>query len=151
MKYSFFSFCCLCVAMIACKKDDDPTKSEIITQKPWYYEEAGLDQDKNGTIDIPPPAGFLMPCVTDNFITLAADGTGVVDEGPTRCAPQTPQTAPISWQLTNNETTLVLGGGSIIGISGQFRLNALTDTRLSLSKDTTISGFPLAIVINLKH
>jgi hypothetical protein len=94
----------------------------------------------------------LEPCDTDGFLLLAANGTGTVDEGPTKCDPGFPQSAPITWSFSTNETVLNLNGGGVLGINGQFKILELTDIKLSLSKDTTIpflgSG---ALIAHLKH
>jgi len=42
--------------------------------------------------------------------------------------------------------------GSVLGLGGQFKIVALTDTKFTLSKDTTISPLgSVALVVNLQH
>lgn len=156
MKYSFLIGLCFCLTLLSCSKEGSnssaPTKTELITKSSWKYDNAGLDVDKNGVIDIPAPAGTLEDCETDNFLILSANGRGTVDEGPTKCFVGAPQTVPITWAFSNNETILNLNGGGVLGINGQFKIIELTDAKLSLSKDTTISLFgSVALIANLKH
>jgi hypothetical protein len=154
MKYLLILSCIGLIANTGCSKDDSAsgeTKTELITKSSWKYENAGGDIDKNGTIDMPPPASLLQPCITDNFLVLNADGTGTIDEGATKCDPTLQQTTSASWSFSNNETVLNLSGNGLWGISGQFKIVTLNSTQLHLSKDTTISGIPLALLIQLKH
>jgi len=156
MKYPLLICLSFCFAFLGCQKDNSkssaPTKTELITKSSWKYDNAGIDLDRNGVIDIPPPAGTLEACDTDNFLLLAANGTGTVDEGPTKCVAGFPQSAPLTWSFSSNETVLNLNGGGVLGINGQFKILELTDIKLSLSKDTTIPFFgPVALIANLKH
>jgi len=156
MKYSFLTCLSFCLCLLSCDKGDskssEPTKTELITKSAWKYDNAGIDLDKNGVIDIPPPAGTLEACATDNFLTLTANGQGTVDEGPTKCDAGFPQSAPVTWTFSSSETVLNLGGGGVLGINGQFKILELSDIKLSLSKDTTIPFFgPVALIPNIKH
>ena len=143
-----------CLVFIACDKDDSddnntPTKTELITKSAWKFDDAGADADKNGSIDVS-FASQLPACQTDNTLTLSTGGTGTVDEGTTKCDPSLPQTIPVTWGFASNETLLNLGGGGLLGITGQFKIVTLTDGNLALSKDTSLLGFQ-SFVIKLKH
>ncbi len=156
MKYPLLICLSFCFALAGCQKENSkssaPTKTELITKSSWKYDNAGIDLDRNGVIDIPPPAGTLAACDTDDFLLLAANGTGSVDEGPTKCDATFPQSVPLTWTFSNNETMLNLNGGGVLGINGQFKILELSDIKLSLSKDTTIAFFgPVALIANLKH
>jgi hypothetical protein len=156
MKYSFVVCLCFCFAVLGCQKDNSnsslPTKTDLITKSSWKYDNAGIDLDRNGIIDVPPPAGTLEDCDTDNFLLLAANGAGTVDEGPTKCDAGFPQSFPLTWTFSSSETVLNLGGGGVLGINGQFKILELSDVKLSLSKDTSIAFFgTVALIANLKH
>lgn len=142
-----------CLIFFACKKDSSSTtttKTELISKTSWKYDDAGADADKNGTIDFS-LTSQIPTCLTDNTLTLSANGSGLVDEGTTKCDPSSPQTTPVTWSFANNETYLNIGGSGIIGIGGQFKIVTLDQTTLSLSKDTTYQGVPMAMVIKFKH
>jgi hypothetical protein len=152
MKYFIF-VSVICLGFLSCKKDSSssgPSKTELITQSSWKYDDAGADLDKNGTVDFS-FTSQIPACVIDNTLTLQTGGTGTVDEGATKCDPSTPQTAAITWGFTNNETSLNLGGGGLLGISGQFKIVTLDQNNLSLSRDTTYQGAQVAFVLKLKH
>ncbi|MBA2746348.1 MAG: hypothetical protein H0U44_09000 [Flavisolibacter sp.] len=140
----------------ACKKSDpDPvvTNTDLITSGSWKFETGGIDTDGNGSIDLTMGAGLLAPCIADNFADFSANGTGVANEGATKCDPAAPQTEPFTWAFTNNETRLNITGLNLFGLGNNFKITTLTETRLGLSKDTTLPGFPAAIslVVHLKH
>ncbi len=155
MKYSFFLLFIVTINAVGCKKDSsessEETKTEIITKSSWKYDNAGGDLDKNGSIDVPPPGALLQPCIIDNFIIFQANGTAIIDEGATKCDPLLTQTTAATWSFSNNETTLNLSGSGLVGLSGQFKILLLTNTQLHLSKDTTVTGIPLAFIVQLKH
>ncbi len=154
MKYSILLFCAAAVSIFSCKKDSsgsEESKTELITQSSWKYDNAGGDLDKNGSIDTPLPSSLLQPCITDNFIVFQANGTATIDEGATKCDPLLTQTTAATWSFSNNETTLNLSGSGLVGLSGQFKILVLNSTQLHLSKDTTVTGIPLALVVQLKH
>lgn len=155
MKYNLLALFFLPVFFMSCDKnssdeENEETKTELITKSTWKYESAQVDQNKDGTGDLPLPAGTIPACFLDNTITFQSNGTGTVSEGVSVC-PGAPASAPITWSFTNNENTLTLGGGSIAGISGQLKIVTLTDTKLTLSKDTSYLGFSAAILVNLQH
>ena len=156
MKYTLtiLSFCLL----FSCKKDEDtpPTKTEMITSSSWKYESGGVDQDKNGTVDLSFAAtGILQPCMLDNTVTFSTGGNGTTDEGATKCNAGAPQTSSFIWSFANNATELQVTGG-FLGLGGQFKINTLTTTQLSLAKDTAVSfsgGIPMniSLIVNLQH
>src|SRR3954471_12979798 len=93
-------------SLLSCKKKkDEPTKTDLITSSSWQYESGGIDQDRNGTVDFTfESTGLLQPCILDNKGTFHADGTGVADEGATKCNASAPQTTPFTWSFASNET-----------------------------------------------
>ena len=154
MKYYCFILS-LCVLVVACDKDEDnaPTKTELLTSSSWKYDNAGVDIDNNGTIELPFGTGTLPDCLIDNIGTFNSNGTGITDEGPTKCVPTAPQTTTFNWSFQNNETMMNITGSGFAGLSGQFKVLDLTNARLSLSKDTMMAGFPTSVglILNLKH
>lgn len=158
MKSSLFVVALTALVFSGCDKDDDDDQNNgnqnttLLTQQTWRFDNAGFDADKNGTIELPLPAGTLQPCLTDNTATFTANGTGTIDEGPTKCDPALPQTTPFNWSFANGETMLNLSGSVIPGTNGgQFKINTLSSTQLSLSKDTVLLGQSIALVANFKH
>ncbi|MGN6164222.1 MAG: hypothetical protein ACTHOF_06765 [Flavisolibacter sp.] len=155
MKYFILSIS-ICFAFLSCKKDDSSsdkqTKTDLITSGSWKYESGGADIDKNGSIDVDlESTGQIPACLLDNSATFNANGTGINDEGATKCDNSLPQTTTFTWAFVNNETAINIAGSAFAGISGQFKVVTLTDTKFTISKDTTVSSFPATLIVNLKH
>ena len=127
------------------------TKTELLTSSKWVYDHAGLDLDNNGTIDSPVPAGVLQACDTDGSLTFNSNGTGVGDEGPTKCNATDPQTVNFTWSLKNNETIINFSGVLFGGLSGDVKLISITDSQLSLEKAVNTGTIAVNVVVVLKH
>jgi hypothetical protein len=146
------------IVMIGCSKDDDDDNNnlspnmQLITASAWRYDDAGVDANNDGTIDTPLPPGSIEDCDIDNTFTFNSNGTGVADEGPTKCDPSSPQTANFSWSFANNETEIVFPDTLVSGLSGTVRLRSLTATSMVLSQELDI-GLPIDVnvVVKLKH
>lgn len=150
----FLLFATLLVSFVSCKKENNTaaaTRTQLLTSSPWVYESGGVDTDGNGTIDLNLSMIGIPPCVTDNKGIFNTNGTGVNDEGPTKCDPTAPQTTPFNWAFTNNESNLTISGNAFLGLSGSFRVRTLTSTQLTISRDTSVMGLSMAILLNLKH
>ena len=159
MKYTFFFPALLGLAIVSCKKDASGNeevqtteqKTKLITKQMWVYDNGGLDYDKNGTIDAPLAPENIKPCTIDNNITLNASGQGTMDEGPTKCNEGDPQTLPLYWNFANKDASLDLGGTGQTGLSGRFKILKLSDTQLSITKDSTNDSGTFTFIVNLKH
>ncbi len=98
--------------LTGCKKDNNAvakTKTQLLTEGTWSLTALVSDMDANGTYETNNYAGYSA-CFKDNFHTFRINGELEVNEGPTKCNPADPQTVIKHWQLTNNETTLVVDG-----------------------------------------
>jgi hypothetical protein len=156
MRNKFILLSIATIAFFGCKKDDsdpEPTSSKttLIAQQSWKFNNAGIDPDKDGNIntDI---SGFINDCLKDNVVSFSSsNGTGSMDEGTNVCNSAS-QTTPFTWAFANNESNINISGNVIAGKGGQYKIIALSATQFSLSKDTTITGFgATTIVVNLKH
>jgi hypothetical protein len=157
-KYLLIAIPVLLISIVSCKKksDDDGSKAAALTEKAWKYKSAGVDLDKNGSIDQSLPSGTMQPCMLDNLYTFKSDNTGTIDEGGTKCNTTDPQTTPFNWNFTDNQTSIFLQSSALFGLGGKFRVITLNSTQFSMAKDTTytVPGYPglaVAIVINLEH
>jgi hypothetical protein len=105
----FFVFSILLIGLNACKKDDKKalSKSDYLTAGKWMITAAVSDEDGDGVYEINDFADF-EDCFKDNFITFHGDGKVVLDEGETKCVSTDPQSETDFWQLTNNESSLVI-------------------------------------------
>lgn len=155
MKYLILAVS-ICFAFLSCKKDDsssnNQTKIELITNGSWKYESGGADINKDGSIDVSlESTGQAPACILDNSATFNANGTGINDEGATKCDDALPQTTTFTWAFVNNQTAINVAGSAFAGLSGQFKIVALTDTKFTISKDTTVMNIPGTLIVNLKH
>src|SRR5438309_5523715 len=128
----------LCL-MMSCKKNNtsEPSKTDTISEKPWKFSSGGIDYNKDGTVDLNfSTLAIIPPCVLDNTASFKSDGTGIADEGATKCNAADPQTSPFTWSFTNNGQSLHVGGNGLLGTGGEFRILVLNNTSFSLSKDT---------------
>ena len=140
------------LSLIGCKKKEEgDSNTSLLVQQIWRYDVAGLDANNDGMIDTQLPAGTIAACSVDNTLTFNSGGTGIIDEGATKCNTSAPQTNPFTWNFLNNETTINLQSTALFGLGGQFKIRELSAAAFRMSKDTSVMGFPVSIVINLKH
>lgn len=146
------------ILFFSCKKKDSDSsgsgtnKISLLTQSSWQFNNAGIDADKNRTIE-QDLSSLINPCLKDNTVVFAysGSGSGTVNEGASKCDPNDPQTIAFTWIFTNNETAININGNAIAGKGGEYKIATLTDTQLSLWKDTAISGFQTTFLVNLKN
>jgi hypothetical protein len=154
MRKLLIGFCALTltIALSNCSKDGSSgpaSKTELITKQAWKIDKSGIDLDKNGAIDT---EDTWDACELDNTFLFKTDGSGVFDEGATKCADLDPQTSSFTWLFKTNETILS-GVITQLGFSGDANISILNDTTLEVYKDISIEGIPVPIryIIRLKH
>jgi len=146
----------LSFVVFSCSKDDDnnsgKSRTELLAMGTWKFDNAALDVDKDGTAETPMPAGVIDDCEKDNTITFNTNGTGTVDEGPTKCDPADPQTASFGWTFQSNETVLNFQNQIFPGFDGDVNVKSISETKLVLTKDADL-GLPqsVRVVVELKH
>lgn len=149
--------CCLqalafFMLVVSCnKKSDPPSKTENISAAAWTYDNAGVDGDKNGTIDFALTASSIPACRIDNSLTFKRDNSGTTDEGATKCNAADLQVSAFAWGFADNETNINVSGNVFPLLNGKFKILALTATNFSLTRDTVISSQNVAVIVNLKH
>lgn len=119
-----------------CQKDDNnpiagKTVTERLTQQTWILQEAGLDADKNGSVDQQDP--YLQACRKDNLVTFISNGTGVNDEGATVCNAGDPQTIPFVWNLSNSDKNLTIDNTTVT-------IHEINDNTMKVYFDTLVLG-----------
>ena len=153
---SFFLLALTSTIFLSCQKGSDPapttpTNTDYLTASAWVHESSGIDQDRNGTIDLALPAGTIPVCRLDNVLTFKKGGTATADEGTTKCDAVDPQSTNFNWSFADNEKSLVVANNVFTELNGKLKILALYKDKLSLSKDTVIFATTMAIVVNLKH
>jgi hypothetical protein len=101
-------FLCAALAFTACKKDDDPSKKEMLTNKNWVMTAATVDPSfvlitGGSTNNL---YNQLEACAKDDITRLNADGKATFDEGALKCNVADPQTTNGTWALSLDEKTL---------------------------------------------
>lgn len=146
----------VCATAFRCSKEEPAqiTKTDYIAAGTWKYDNAGIDQDKNGTIDynlsVVAPT-LVQVCKTDNGITFNRDKSGVTDEGATKCSTTDPQTTSFNWNFADSETALEVSNNISAIMNGKSKILTLTTTAFTLSRDTVLGGMNVALVVLLKH
>jgi hypothetical protein len=157
---SFLLLIVMSTAFLSCKKDssttEQPTKAQLISASGWTYQDGGIDGNGDGAVDAGASFSVLFPtlvpvCRTDNVFTFKADNTGTVDEGATKCNAADPQTTSFNWSFTDNESAINISNNVFAIFNGKSNIRALTDTKLSLTRDTTVAGTTYTLLVVLKH
>jgi hypothetical protein len=153
MKYFIPAFLFLALFSACSKEDDEPTTAELLASGTWKFDEGGVDNNQDGMVDLIISVGLLDPCTADNTITFSTNGTGVIDEGATKCMPSASQSTNFNYSLSNNDTEITLSGADLLDLGGNFEITEVSSTRLGLSKDTTLAPFPMpvSLIVYLKH
>ena len=145
----------LALLVFSCDDKDDPvepTKTELLTSSSWKYDSGGIDNNNDGVVDMTfEQTGAVQACMLDNTGKFNTGGSGVADEGASKCNASAPQTSPFTWSFTNNESMLSVVGGGFFGFGGAFMIKNLTATQLTVSKDTSFMGLQIKMIANLKH
>ena len=130
--YKLFALLIATVAVIACsKKATTKSNTELLTQGTWKFASAGLDADKNGSVDM--EDGTIQACDKDNTATFNAGDTGFNDEGATKCDISAPQTKAFTWHFKNAEKDLEFDGKT-------FTILSINDSQLKVYFDSDLGG-----------
>lgn len=138
----------LTLFIVSCKKGDkSKTKSELLVNGSWhvtaYTVEPALDFDGDG-VDETNAYAVMEPCVKDDRTTFNEDGTGELDEGPTKCDDSDPQSVPLTWELSQNETEL-----SVQRVS--YLLESLSESQLVVKEIESISAVTYTHTVTFSH
>ncbi|MBV6441345.1 MAG: hypothetical protein DYG98_03500 [Haliscomenobacteraceae bacterium CHB4] len=121
----------------ACDKDSDASNTDKLTNGQWKitswvakFTFNGVDQ----TVDV---YAQSPACDKDDFAEFNTDGTLVLDEGATKCNPIDPQQETGTWELTQNETHLVVTSGDL---SFDAEIVELTDSKLTVEYEVNQNG-----------
>jgi len=131
-------------AAFSCSKKTTPkTNLEYLTQAIWKFHDAGIDADENGTVDQTDPDA--TPCKRDNTLDFNTDGSGVADEGATKCNEAAPQSSVFGWLFKENETQLEY-------LDKTFNIIALDDNQIKAYYDVDMGGgMMFRYLIIMKH
>ena len=132
-------------SLTACKKDKDEEKSRtnLLTQKAWLYVDYGKDDNKDGILS--KDESSVEPCEVDDSFIFNTDGTLVEHDNATLCGTSEPESKTMKWSFQNNDTEIVLSTGRLL------KVKTLNETTLELTSEEI--GFPdePRIITILKH
>lgn len=115
-----------------CKKSKSKSNTDLITQSSWKFQSATV-----GGVDV----GYLLDsCEKDNILTFKSDGSGVEDEGATKCSTTAPQSNNFTWSFTNNESVLHVSDLSLFGVNSDCTLKGINETQLILAQTVILPG-----------
>jgi hypothetical protein len=97
--------------LTSCKKEEPikaKTKTELLCASSWKMYEFTINPgvDVGGTV-VTDLFALLAPCLQDDTYRYNNNGTGLHDEGPTKCDASDPQSTPITWTFNPSETQLI--------------------------------------------
>jgi len=127
-------------AFSACKKDSDPSKTELLTgNKKWVLTAATIDpsitlSSGGTTTNI---YNQLPGCAKDDIIIFATDGKATFDEGATKCAVSDPQTESGTWAFNTDQTILSLTQNSK---TTSISIKTFTSNKLNGTYQEVING-----------
>jgi hypothetical protein len=106
----------------SCKKEDEKktttpakSKTELLTAKAWKMTAFTVNPGITFVPGGPTITDFfaqLEPCEKDDTEKFNTGGTGVSDEGATKCDPADPQTESFTWVFNPSETIITIDGES---------------------------------------
>jgi hypothetical protein len=131
MKVQLLALSIIAIIFVSCKKDNEPTRIDYLTKGEWKYLPIGYDSDKNGKADY----NSIPHCLLDNEIEFYKNGTGVEDENLTSCPIQDPRFSNFEWVLSDDQKKLKLTGDTSVNILGEFNIQLLNNTHLSLQTE----------------
>ena len=99
MKHKFLIFySTLSFFFVSCKKDNEPSKTQLLTESRWIYQDA----KRNGVSIFT----TIQACSRDNLFYYKTNGELTIDDGPTKCNSADPQTANFAWFFFSNEDSI---------------------------------------------
>jgi hypothetical protein len=140
--------CSLLFASCKKKNDDDnnpkgKTKTELISTGTWKFSTA--------TVNSADASMFLQTCQKDNILTFAANGTGAIAEGASKCNTGDPDSQPFDWNFASSETILHVSAIFFTGGSNDYNVLEVSETKLKGSQDIEIGGVSKTVVVTFVH
>lgn len=136
------------VTASSCKKDKvSKSRTELLTTGSWhvvaYTVDPAVDWNGDGTkeTNVFP---VEEPCIKDDHTTFFPNGTGELDEGPTKCSPDDPQTIPITWSFNQNESKITVQ-------NVQYIVDKLTEDQLIVKEVVAISSDSYTHTVTFEH
>ena len=135
----------LFLAAFSCKKDDAPTKKDLLCGKNWMLtaETVSPAINFNGIL-ITDLYAQLDDCTKDDISKFNTNGTYTFEEGVTKCDVNDPQVWDSgTWVFNSDQTILVLTSPSMGTVNAE--IIELTSSKIVISQESTIDGIKYTI------
>jgi hypothetical protein len=145
-KINFLLIVSLFLASLSCKKDDEPTKKDLLCGKSWILisETVSPAINFNGTL-ITDLFSQLEECTKDDIFIFNTNGTYTFEEGPTKCDVNDPQVWDSgTWVFNSDETILVLSSPTMGTMNSE--IIELTSSKLTVSQEMTYDDIKYTII-----
>lgn len=146
------------LAVAACQKSGEnsgntsKSKTQLLTQKTWkivaHTVNPAVDLNGDGTADSDVFATVYEACNKDDIYSFKSDGTGLVDEGPTKCTDSDPQSTALEWLFKSSETVIQIKQGLV---SLDFNVVELSESTLKVSYTQSNGTITVTQTITYAH
>lgn len=128
--------------MFSCKKkNDQKSKTILLTQKPWLY--AKFEEKINTGVWSDDYTNWLS-CEKDDQIIFRTNNTYEENEGASKCSPSDPQIISSgAWAFTNNETKIT--------VYTEVNIDQLDENTMIVSSSEVYNGTTYYTRITFKH
>jgi hypothetical protein len=127
-------------AILSCKKDDAPTKKELLTGKNWILVAETVTPGIyiNGVL-ITDSYAQMDDCSKDDLSKFNSDGTYTFEEGATKCDVNDPQVWDSGTWVFNSDQTILVITSPDYG-TGNAKIIELTSSKLIVTLEETDEG-----------
>jgi hypothetical protein len=135
----------LFLSALSCKKDDAPTKKDLLCGKNWILvsETVSPAINFNGIL-ITDLYAQLDDCTKDDISKFNTNGTYTFEEGATKCDVNDPQVWDSgTWVFNSDQTVLVLTSPSMGTVNAD--IIELTSSKIVISQESTIDDIKYTI------
>ena len=135
----------LFLVTLSCKKDEEPSKKELLCGKNWILtaETVSPAINFNGVL-ITDLYAQMDGCTKDDISKFNTNGTYTFEEGATKCDVNDPQVWDSgTWVFNSDQTILVLTSPAIGTVNAE--IIELTSSKLLSARNETIDGIKYTI------
>ena len=134
----------LLLFIVACKKDNKNSNTDILTNGNWVIAAISIDPpfdiDGDGIVDSD-LYQLYEACEKDDYYTFKKNNKMDINAGSLKCDPSDPQVYSVDWQFTDNEKGIMIDGENAT-------LVELSSERLQFRYDE--SGYKMTVKM-VKH
>jgi len=144
-KINFLLIVSLFLATLSCKKDDAPTKTDLLSGKNWILtaETVSPAIDYNGNL-VTDLYAQMDDCDKDDISKFNANGTYTFEEGATKCDVNDPQVWESgTWVFNSDQTILILTSLDMDTVNAE--IIELTSSKCVISQESNFDNINYTI------